>query len=304
MTSPGPAATTPATGIGNGLPEPRLLTIAERGTTSIWDFAPTRSRNEPSAKPDVPVLLLHGWNVDGRLNFESALPSLTARHRVVLFDQHGHGAGVRTDSPFDLDACADDAIAVLDELHITQAIIVGYSLGGAVAQLIARRHEDRCHGLVLAATADRFSETARERTQFAALATGARAMRHLPPKPTQALFQQISAIACRRYPPWVLDTVRQADPVTLLEAGAALGRFDSTTWTDTGGVPTSVVITASDTVVDPRRQRRLATQLAARMIVEVDADHDLPIRNDPRFADALVSAIHAVSGLSDRSSLG
>lgn len=274
-----------------------------RGTISTWDCAPV-STASVSTTADVPLLLLHGWNVDAHLNFASALPTLTASHRVVLFDQHGHGAGLRTDAPFDLEACADDAIAVLDDLGIEEAIIVGYSLGGAVAQLVARRHHARCRGLVLAATADRFSENARERTQFALLAAGARAMRRLPAKPKDVVFRQVSAMACRHYPPWVLDTVRQADPVTLLEAGAALGRFDSTAWTHTPTIPTSMVVTAADTVVDPARQRRLASHVRANEVIEVAADHDLPIRNDPRFGEALLSAINAVSDQPSRSSLG
>lgn len=285
----------------NPLPDAQTVTIGRRGTTAVWDCPHTVVGD---VDPGDPILLLHGWNVDARLNFASAVSHLQRRSRVVLFDLHGHGAGVRPDEGFELERCADDAIAVLDALGIERATVVGYSLGGAIAQVLGRDHPERCAGIVLAATADRFSETRLDRTRFAVLTNGARAMRRLPPRPRTALFQQISAIACRQYPNWVLDTVRQADPVSLLEAGSALGAFDSTEWARQISPTSAVVVTASDTVVDPARQRRLATRLEAAHVIEVDADHDLPIRNDPRFAAALGDAVEVVSGSARTRSVG
>ena len=278
------------------MPSARTIGIAGRGAVAVWDCpSDPESIGDPAGPSEPPTLLLHGWNVDARVNFDSALPALRRQRRVVMFDQHGHGLGVRSDECFDLQRCADDAVAVLDALEIDRAIVVGYSLGGSVAQLLALTHPDRCAGLVLAATADRFSETSGERAQFAALEAGARAMRRLPPGPRDTLFKRISAVACRRYPPWVLDTVRSADPVALLEAGSALGRFDSSSWSGALSTPCAVVVTSNDTVVNPARQRRLAGRVGATAVIEVAADHDLPIRNDPRFADALVAACSAVS---------
>lgn len=277
-------------------PPARSVGIAGRGAAAVWDCPPepatTGDQNAPHQRP---ILLLHGWNVDAPLNFDSALTALRRERRVVMFDQHGHGRGIRSDERFDLQNCAEDAVAVLDALQVEQAIVVGYSLGGSVAQFLARTHPDRIAGLVLAATADRFSETSSERAQFVALEAGARAMRRLPAGPRDKIFARISAVACRRYPPWVLDTVRAADPITLLEAGSALGRFDSSSWSASLSMPCAAVVTSNDTVVDPVRQRRLAGRLGATTVIEVAADHDLPIRNDPRFADALVAACSAVS---------
>lgn len=285
--------------------EARTIGIAGRGATAVWDLPPL-SPSSARSTSDVatPLVLLHGWNVDSRLNFESALTPLRKDHRVVMFDHHGHGSGIRTDLRFDLEACADDAIAILDALEIDRAVLIGYSLGGTVAQLVVRKRPERCAGLVLAATADRFSETRSERTQFAALEAGSRALRRLPAAPRARVFNRISAVACRRYPSWVLDTVRTADPVALLEAGAALGHFDSSTWSGNLSSPCAVVVTSNDTVVDPVRQRRLANRIGASTVIEVDADHDLPIRNDPRFADALVTASQAVSARSSARDLG
>ena len=60
--------------------------------------------------------------------------------------------------PFRLSDCAADAAAVLRELGIGPAIVVGYSMGGAIAQLVARDHPDVVAGLVLSGTAQHWQE--------------------------------------------------------------------------------------------------------------------------------------------------
>lgn len=284
----------------SSLPTPITIDIAGRGSVAVWDCAPTQE----SPTTHAPLLLLHGWNVDAPLNFATVVPMLTMGRRVVMFDHHGHGRGVRSESSFDLADCAGDAVAVLDALEIERAVVVGYSLGGAVAQVLASEHQHRCEALVLMATAGTFADNRREAAQFSFLDQSARAMRRLPTRSRDAAFRRISGVACRRYPPWILDTVRAADPVTLLEAGAQLGRFDASMWRSDINTPCAVVVTAADTVVPPARQHALARLVNAAEVIEVDADHDVPIRNDPRFADALARAVDAVAGMAISGSVG
>ena len=270
------------------LPAPTRITLGARGTTTVWDSAPGRSNSEP------PVLLLHGWNVDAPTNFASVVSSLAAKHRVIMYDHHGHGDGGRPDAVFSLEAAAGDAVAVLDSLDIPSATIVGYSMGGAIAQLVARSTPDRCRELVLVATAANFSELRNERRLFRSMAVGAGALRRLPEGAKQEAFLKISALACRGYPTWVLETVRRADPLALLEAGVEIGRFDSSTWSASLPQPAAMIVTTRDTVVPPHRQVQLARELDVVQLYSLDADHDIPIRNDPRFTAALDSTISAV----------
>ena len=53
---------------------------------------------------------------------------------MIAFDQRWHGRGIRSPR-FRFVDCADDVAAVMDELGVEQAIIAGYSMGGAIAQL-------------------------------------------------------------------------------------------------------------------------------------------------------------------------
>src|SRR2546422_8276919 len=82
-----------------------------------------------------PVLLIHGFTVD--LDTQWRLPgiiaSLSKDHHVIAFDNRGHG---KSDKPHDAKAygleMVEDAVRLLDHLHIKKAHVAGYSMGGMI----------------------------------------------------------------------------------------------------------------------------------------------------------------------------
>ncbi len=240
------------------------------------------------------LLLLHGWNIDGATNWAHAVPALAQEHRVIIIDHHGHGHGVRPGSAFRLEHCATDALHALDQLGVDRFIAVGYSMGGAVAQLLAHRAPDRCVGLVAMASANRWADSPRERIEFRALRAGARAARRTPPRMLRPVTDRIMKVACARYPDWVLDVVRSADAVALLEAGAELGRFDSSPWSTRLRQPASVIVTDEDRVVPRWRQERLAASLPDAHTFHIATDHDVPLVDDARFGSMVRTAVDSV----------
>jgi len=117
-----------------------------------------------------PVLLIMGLTASHRLwNAEMVQGLVDAGYRVVLFDNRDTGQsqrldhlgeptlwwqfiknelGFSVDAPYSLDDMADDAVAVLDALEISQAHIVGASMGGMIAQVVAARYPQRTLSLV------------------------------------------------------------------------------------------------------------------------------------------------------------
>jgi pimeloyl-ACP methyl ester carboxylesterase len=97
-------------------------------------------------------VLLHGV----AMTWTMWIPQITGLRdtfRVVALDLPGHGA--LADKPFDFGDAADDVAAELRERDAVPALVVGLSLGGYVAMVVATRHPDIVAGLVLAgATAD------------------------------------------------------------------------------------------------------------------------------------------------------
>lgn len=95
-----------------------------------------------------PLLILHG----GYMSADAMAPmirSFAARRTVIATDARGHGRNGDVPGPITYDLLADDAGAVLKELNVAKADVLGYSMGANTALLMAMRHADRVGKLIL-----------------------------------------------------------------------------------------------------------------------------------------------------------
>jgi 3-oxoadipate enol-lactonase len=111
-----------------------------------------------------PVLLLQGLGADARGWALQRIP-LGRRYRLIGVDNRGVGGSANAPRPYSLEQMADDAVAVLDAEGVERAHVVGASMGGVLAQILAARHPHRVRSLVLACTACRHHEWRRELLQ-------------------------------------------------------------------------------------------------------------------------------------------
>lgn len=79
-------------------------------------------------------------------------PSLLRRYRVIRYDHRGHGAGPSEPSPILIEDLAEDLLALLDELGVEDAHLLGLSVGGMIAIQLAASAPERVRSLVLAST--------------------------------------------------------------------------------------------------------------------------------------------------------
>jgi pimeloyl-ACP methyl ester carboxylesterase len=253
---------------------------------------------EAKGPPGAPTLmLLHGLGATGLLNWRTALPTLARNYRVLVIDHRGHGRGMRIRRPFRLVDCADDAAALAEVLGLGRFIAVGYSMGGPIAQLLWQRHRDRIAGLVLCATAHRFSSNERRRMSFAISpmlnVAGRVAPRHLFRRiASNWLSNAIDDPAIRDR---VMSEVASSDPVSVSQAAAAVLRFDSSKWIADIDVPTSIVLTESDQLVPARIQRALAERIRGSMVIPIQGDHSVCVTEPKLFLPALESACRSVA---------
>ncbi|OGR35880.1 MAG: hypothetical protein A2051_04695, partial [Desulfovibrionales bacterium GWA2_65_9] len=77
---------------------------------------------------------------------------LAARRRVILMDNRGMGAAKAPDGPISIGQMAQDAIGLLETLGIAKADVLGWSMGGIIAQEMARARPDLVATLTLCAT--------------------------------------------------------------------------------------------------------------------------------------------------------
>jgi len=234
------------------------------------------------------VLLLHGWMFPSDLNWlRQYAPLAQAGYRVLAMDLRGHGRGLRSSSPFRLTDCADDAAAVLGALGVDSALIVGYSMDGPVAQLMAVRHPGTVAGVVLCATAmdwhDRRQRAVWRTMSLLRLGMG------LAPRRWWTATVRLGGGATDPSAAWVVAELSRGSAVDLAEAGRELGRFDSSAWVGSIPAPVAVVVTRRDRLVPPAKQYALATAADAS-VHGVDADHDA-CSASPAFTQVLLDAL-------------
>lgn len=86
-----------------------------------------------------PVVLIHGYPLDGHSWEKQAAALLDAGYRVITYDRRGFGHSSQPTSGYDYDTFAADLKAVLDTLDIYDAVLIGFSMGtGEVARYLSR----------------------------------------------------------------------------------------------------------------------------------------------------------------------
>jgi 3-oxoadipate enol-lactonase len=267
------------------MPPARTVLVPERGEFFVRDTG----GDGPA------VMLLHGWMATGDLNWCGAYGSLIeAGYRVLAIDHRGHGRGLRPLVPFRLVDCAADAAAVIRALDVAPALVVGYSMGGAIAQLVARDHPDVASGIVLSGTAQHWQDPATRRTWRAMAALGLTLS--LAPRATWRWGLGRAGIQETERTVWLQSELMRHSASDLAEAGRELGRFDSRPWLGWVDLPFAVVVTTRDEAVPVPKQRALAEACRAQVF-------EAPIRHMeivPRAADYNPALLQALESLRSR----
>ncbi len=96
-----------------------------------------------------PVILLHGWSVDGSL-WNSVTEALTTVGlQLIIPDQRGAGSSDKPDSGYGIEQYAADVGALADALELDRFALMGHSMGGQIAQVAAADLGERVEKLAL-----------------------------------------------------------------------------------------------------------------------------------------------------------
>jgi pimeloyl-ACP methyl ester carboxylesterase len=198
-------------------------------------------------------------------------------------------------------------------LGLDRPIVVGYSMGGAVAQVLARRHRELIGGIVLCATASSFAKRLELRPLVRVVSRVAAAgVRKYPDAAHGVMHWQLARHDRRvgtgrhtavvadgegpggngepEYMDWALAERSKSDLATFIEAGGALNAYDSSTWLPRLSVPAAVVITSRDRTVAPWRQRTLAALIPRARRYVLDAGHNVVVAAPDVLLPVLVKA--------------
>jgi pimeloyl-ACP methyl ester carboxylesterase len=99
-----------------------------------------------------PLLLIMGLGGTMDNWSPSFVDALAAHHKVVVFDNAGVGETAAISSPLTITGMADQTSALISGLHLAPTLVLGWSMGGMIAQALAVLHPSQVSKLVLAAT--------------------------------------------------------------------------------------------------------------------------------------------------------
>jgi 3-oxoadipate enol-lactonase len=272
------------------LPAARVMVLPGRGETVV-----RYSPGDPSS-PLPPLLFLHGYTSSADLQWITLYHRLTGRAFMAI-DHQGHGRGIRSAEAFTLEQCADDAAEIVRQLNLGPVIVVGYSMGGPISMLFARRHPTLTSALVLVATSLEWRSTRRERWVVWPVT---KALMELLPDQVSSRGVKIavkrSVATNPTLAPWrnyLIAEYRRADRRALVEAASALSKFDARSWAGSLGVPIAVVRTDADRIVIPAKQDALL-RLTNAKVVGLHGDHDVNWADGEQFATAVMDAVALV----------
>ncbi|MDQ1374287.1 MAG: hypothetical protein QOJ09_1625, partial [Actinomycetota bacterium] len=243
-------------------------------------------------------VLTHGWTNDRRVWGAVAARLVEHGHRVVVWNQRGHGGSTGGDDGYTVEAIGADVRAVLEQLDLHDVVLVGHSMGGMASMAFLTAHPDarrRVAAVALVATASgdvgvkggRMGE--RIATQVIAHPRLERALASASIGPLlvrntvgrRAVHSHLEAVRelFVATPPEVRSGFLGA--MAQMDLAEALGELD---------IPSVVVVGARDRLTPPALSRRLANALpGARLAVLDDFGHMLPLEAPVELADLLES---------------
>ena len=99
----------------------------------------------------VPLVLIHGGGSTIQSTFGNVLPMFAKRYKVIAVELQAHGRTSDRNAPESFEQDADDVAALLKQLNISKANILGFSNGGNTTMRIATRHPELVNKIVVIA---------------------------------------------------------------------------------------------------------------------------------------------------------
>jgi len=242
------------------------------GCTTLPNVTPDLSQGEL-------LLFVHAAGSNGN-TWNRQLSAFAGTHSPLAFDFPGHGRSGGTESLKSIDAYRDFLAELIDALRLRPSVLIGRSMGGAIALAYALAHPERVRALVLVATAAHFE------LPTAMLDTWKNVMlgRAQQPFSTEAFSSKTDFAVMREA--WMEQV--KTDPRVRYFDLAACNQFDVTARLGEIKVPTLVVVGKDDTFTPPPQSEILHNGIKGSKLVFIeDAGHTVSNEKPEEFNAAL-----------------
>lgn len=241
------------------------------------------------------VVLSHCWTGSRAIWGPVAERLCASGHRVVLYDQRGHGDSTDGDEPHSIPMLGDDLRAVLAEVDAHDAVLVGHSMGGMSVQSYLTEHpvdfKERVRGVVLVATAAKVLRRAIP-VELATRLMGDGALEWSRRGNIGYVMARRSLGRGARRADVELTLDGLARTTGLARAGflAAMSGMDLHAGLSAVDVPTTVLVGTRDRLTPPRLARELTSSIpGANLVVLPGAGHMLPLEAPDEIVDAITA---------------
>lgn len=235
------------------------------------------------------VLAVHGITLSSAV-FAPLMRLLAPSMRVLAVDLRGHGASVVGAGGVGFDRQARDLLEILAELDVTNALLIGHSMGGMISQVLLGDHGEEAAAhvssfLALDTSTGPMSESRAGRALSDRLtAVAERSLRRSAAKghgslPGEDLATWLTRASFGRSPEAVhvelaRSLTHSMSPSLLAELASPLLSFDGRALLGSITVPTTVVVGSRDLLTPPRQARTLAEGIeGAGLVVVKGAGH-------------------------------
>lgn len=231
-----------------------------------------------------PLVNIQGWGVEitsASFGASQIIEEFAKHYKVIAFDNRGVGRTDKPDVPYSIEMMTEDTIGLMDALGIERAHIVGGSLGGCVAQVIAAKYPERVKGLVLHGAWDRMPFSTVVMTKILLNLPGSKKREA---KRAEMLFQQ-------KYPPTPESFFRQMCAGLNFDGRKLLGQIKA---------PTIIINCKKDQFMPMKITMELARGISGAKLVLLERDH-MFIMTEPELvvkpALEFLAEIDGVSGI-------
>lgn len=227
--------------------------------------------------------------------WDAMVALLGPRVRTLRYDMRGHGLSSLGGAAPTMQDLAADLAALMDAVAVRHAVVVGLSIGGMVAQALAKARPDLVRALVLCDTAARIGDSALWQQRIDAVTTGGMAAL------TDGVIARWFPQAVQARDPMLIEGMRmmllRTSPQGYAALCGALRDADLTDATRALKVPTLCLCGSDDLATTPAIVQGLAGLIAGARYVEIAGSAHLPPVDAPAETAAAITAFLVEAGV-------
>lgn len=251
---------------------------------------------ENGPEKGMPVLFIHAFPFNSRM-WSGQMNAFRDRFRIITYDVRGFGLSDSGEGHWTIEEFVDDCVGVMDELKLSQAVIVGLSMGGYIALRLHERHRERVGGLVLC-------DTKSEADGNEAKLKRAAQVKELKLFPKERFIENFLSAAfhpetARRNPNVIAgarEIVSAAPASSIMGALIALAaRTDTTPSLPSITVPTLILVGEKDELTPPSQSQSMKNHIPHSTLALIpESGHLSNLENPTFFNEALGTFLQSV----------